>query len=99
MLCLEVAVNGRHHCLAGVGEGSLSAFVSHVRLENDPEAGPGPTESTFLTVSGFLSYQTAVHWGNITDRLAVGDTVTIRIVEREQPDPHTVTPLNPPPES
>jgi hypothetical protein len=94
MLCLEVEVNGKRHSLAGVGEGSLSAFVTYVQLRDHATGTEFPrvTESTFLSVSGFLGHQTAVHWGDGPSRLAVGDTVTIRLVDNDQPDQHTVTP-------
>lgn len=93
MLCLEVAINGERHSIAGVGEGALSAFVTYVQIRDESgKVDPAVAESTFLSVSGFLADHTAVHWGDGPSRLSVGDTVTIRLVNQATPDPHHVTP-------
>ena len=40
MRMLVVEVNGEPYCRAGVDEGAVSAFVSHVNIPDEP-GGPG----------------------------------------------------------
>lgn len=98
MLCLEVTVNNQRYCLAGVGEeGAISAFVTWARFRPDDarQELPVPPGSTTLTVSGIMKDLTAVHWGQIADRLSVGDTVTIRVVDASEPESYTPTQMLP----
>ena len=55
-----------------------------------------------LRVSGFVrgdsgvpEDQTAVHWGDIGDHLEPGDVVTIRVIDRDEPDPPVETEMLP----
>lgn len=93
--------NGEPYCRAGVGEGAVSAFVSHVNIPDEP-GGPG-VGSTMLTVSGFLrdesgepEDQTAVHWGDIATPLRPGDVIAVRVIEADEPDPPVETEMLPP---
>lgn len=87
MRCLEVEVNGQHHCLAGVGDtGVLSAFVTWVGVM-PPEGATAPNGPTYLSVSGVTADQRHVHWRDVTFPLAVGDVVTVRVVEATTPEP------------
>ena len=90
MLCLEVAVNGERHCLAGVGEvGALSAFVTWVGTP-PWEGAPAVSGPTYLSVTGFSGFtddQRHLHWGDVTFPLRVGDVVTVKVVEATEPDP------------
>lgn len=96
MLCLEIAVNGAPYARAGLGdEGVISAFVSWVKVGPPDDSVPVPPGSTLLTVSGFTADQTAVHWGDQLRHLAVGDEVTIRVIDSDEPDAPRVTPLLP----
>lgn len=96
MICFEISFNGKPYCTAGVGEfGVLSAFVNYVRVESDdPNVRTGP-RWTALSVTGFLSDQSAVHWGDINRMLEVGDEITFRIVESDTHDPWTATSVLP----
>ena len=96
MLCLEIEVNGEPYCRAGLGdEGAISAFVSWVKLGPPDDSVPVPPGATLLAVSGFTSEHTAVHWADQLRHLSVGDEVTIRVVDSDQPDPYAITPTLP----
>ena len=101
MLCLEVSLNDRKYCLAGLGEkGAISTFVTCVRFGPDgaePDL-PVPPGSILLTVSGITEDLKSVHWGDVLCHLKLGDEVGIKVVEAENPDPFTVTPVLPPDE-
>lgn len=92
MLALDVAINGKRHCLAGVGHrGILSAFVTYYRIRLE-EALPDVGPKVHLHVSGTRSDGARVHWPpgasqDATVPLRVGDVVTIRVVETDVPDP------------
>lgn len=101
MRILVVEVNGQPYCRAGVGEGAVSAFVSHVNIPDEP-GGPD-AGATMLTINGFVrgesgepEDQTAVHWGDIAAALGPGDVVTVRLVDDEDADPPIETEMLPP---
>ena len=99
MLCLEVTLNGKPYCLAGLGdEGAISAFVTWARflpVYEGEENLPVPSGSTLLNVTGFTKDTTAVHWGEAIKHLKVNDEVTIRVVEADKPDEFIVTQMLP----
>ena len=101
MRVLVVEVNGEPYCRAGVDEGAVSAFVSHVNIPDEP-GGPD-VGATMLSVSGFVrgdsgrpEDQTAVHWGDVTVSLGVGDVVTVRLLDAADADPPIETEMLPP---
>lgn len=101
MRILVVEVNGERYCGAGVIEGAVSAFVSHVNIPDEP-GGPDVGFTT-LSVSGFVrgesgepEDQTAVHWGDIGAALEAGDVVTVRVIDGEAPDPSIESEMLPP---
>ncbi len=100
MRTMVVEVNGEPYCRAGVDEGAVSAFVSHVNIPDEP--GGTDVGSTMLTVSGFVrgdsgepEDQTAVHWGDIGATLRAGDVVTVRLVDADDADPPVETEMLP----
>lgn len=97
MICLEIELNGESFCVAGIDEGAVSAFVTHAFFPSDAveENLPVPPGATLLSVSGFTTDHRAVHWGENIRMLAAGDAVTIRLVERSDPDPFKETPTLP----
>ena len=101
MRILVVELNGEPYCRAGIDEGAVSAFVSHVNIPDEP-GGPD-VGSTMLTVSGFVrgesgepEDQTAVHWGEIGATLQAGDVVTVRLVDADNVDQPVETEMLPP---
>ena len=101
MRILVVELNGEPYCRAGIDEGAVSAFVSHVNIPDEP-GGPD-VGSTMLTVSGFVrgesgepEDQTAVHWGEISATLQAGDVVTVRLVDADNVDQPVETEMLPP---
>ena len=99
MNCFEIDLNGQPYCVAGLEEGAMSAFVTYAFFPSaaEEEGLPVPPGTTLLAVSGFTADHTAVHWGDNIRALAVGDEVTVRLVERPDPDPWTATPTLPDP--
>jgi hypothetical protein len=83
MKAFMVSVNGRHVCTAGIGpNGVLSTMLTWV--------GGGPRrdpEGAFHFSVGGLDSRTDEHVDWTTPELAVGDEVTVRVVEVEQIDP------------
>lgn len=101
MRILVVELNGEPYCRAGIDEGAVSAFVSHVNIPDEP-GGPD-VGSTMLTVSGFVrgesgepEDQTAVHWGEIGATLQAGDVVAVRLVDADDVDQPVETEMLPP---
>jgi hypothetical protein len=100
MLCIEIELNGEHYCRAGVPAGVVSAFVNRIDIPAEPGGASAP--STSLSVSGFHFHgpdpgnQTAVHWRDVVRDLQPGDEVRLRLVETNEPDAYTVTPMLPP---
>lgn len=96
MICLKVSTNGDSFCVAGVGNhGCISAFVNWVNIEGDEGEPQQPVQpdDVLLNVSGFTSDQAPVHWGDIAHHLAVGDTVSIEVVDLASADPPKATPM------
>jgi hypothetical protein len=76
MIGFEVTLNGRRLCVAGAGDASvLTAIVSFVSKQNELE----------LEIGG-LADEAHLEWPSPAS-LAVGDEVSVRIVETDQPDP------------
>jgi hypothetical protein len=80
--CLEVAVNGERYCVAARNASpSLSAFMLINRHGLDDATG-------YLSVHGSSAdFKTQLTWGGEGRRLAVGDTVTIRVLNADRADP------------
>lgn len=98
MICLKVSINGAAFCVAGVGDhGCISAFVTWVDIEGDAgePALPNQPGDVLLNVSGFTADQSPVHWRDIAHHLAVGDTVTVEVVDLASADPPKPTPMLP----
>ncbi len=78
MRAFEVYSNDRKLCVAGIGDdGVLTAIVNWVA-----EKGNG---DLFLTVAGLVSpVSEHVNW--VRQDLAVGDTITVKIVEASSTD-------------
>ena len=82
MECLEVEVNGERYCVAARNASprlNLSGFGDR----------HGPDDATgLLFVSGLSAdFKTHLKWGGGGRRLAVGDTVTIRVLNAPRADP------------
>jgi hypothetical protein len=79
MVALEVFVDGRRVCIAGVGDnGVLNAIVNSVGL-------PGE-EEVFMHVGGLdCTSDEHIRWA--VPMISVGSEVTIRVVEAEAVDP------------
>ena len=82
MTALDVSVNGRHVCVAGIGNGVLAAHVT--RTGNDRN------ENIRLAVGG-LEGGHYLDW--LMPSVGVGDEVTIRIVDVPTTDPPTTREL------
>ena len=82
MVALEVSLNGKQTCLAGVGEtGVVSANVCWVRRTDGP---PGPKEELFLEVFGLKApEQESLRWRG-QQSLKVGDEVRVKVVETKR---------------
>ena len=82
MECLEVAVNGERYCVAARNASpSLSASMLIDGHGLDHATG-------CLFVHGLSAdLKTQLTWGGAVRRLAVGDTVTIRVLNADSADP------------
>jgi len=78
MRCLEVTLNGERYCLAGTDPvAMISASVTHGAPDDVVER-----DKTALTVLGLTGDATNdYYWGDEKFALAVGDVVTIRVVD------------------
>jgi len=89
VICFEVSINGRTLCTAGVGEfGVLSAIVSWVHREPQSAIGESDNRATIdLEVGGLRNRR---HFTWLTDQaISVGDQISIRIIESDNPDEAT----------
>jgi hypothetical protein len=87
MIALRVLHNGKEVCVAGLGEhGVLNADVSWVRVPRDslPPAAP---EYFCLHIGGLHTPTKESRFWNAPE-VALGDTITIEIVETEEITPH-----------
>lgn len=83
MIAIEVTLNGERLCSAGVGtEGVLTAILSWVRRRGEDN------EECRLEVGGMKS-SAHVKW--LQENLSVGDEVGIKILDRTEVDPPSVT--------
>lgn len=82
MECLEVAVNGERYCVAARNASpTLSASMLVDRHGLDHATG-------YVFVHGLSAdLKTTLTWGRAGRRLAVGDTVTVRVVNADRADP------------
>ncbi len=84
MKCFEVIINGERVCTAGVGDdGVLTGILSFVKRAQDDL----DSESLDLRIGGLAKRESAtehVEWLN--RKLAVGDVITIKIVEAAECD-------------
>ena len=93
MIALRVLHNGKEVCVAGIGEqGVLNAGVSWARVVRD--SPPAAREDLSLHI-GALLMPTDEHRGWNTPEVAVGDTITIEIVETEEITPHDSAEIDP----
>lgn len=93
MIAFRVLLNGKEICVAGIGEeGVLNAGVHWLRvLRGSP---PTAEQYTGLQIFGGLDTPTKEHRSWDAPDLAVGDTVTIEIVETEVITPHDCSELD-----
>jgi len=85
MRALDVSVNGRHVCVAGIGSGVLAAHVTRT--------GDDHTESIRFAVGG-LEGGHYLQW--LVPAIGVGDEVTIRVVEVPVADPPATSEVSAP---
>ncbi len=88
MIAFEVSINGKRMCTAGIADfGVLSAILSWARRrpENSRDGKNIEEELTF-EVGGLDSTDSAVseHIKWLATPLQVGDTVSIRVIERDE---------------
>lgn len=104
MLCLEVRVNGELRHRAGLERGIVvSAFVNALVGEHPgfrPDLGLSPVTLTVNGIEGEIEgdrpkESRSVQWGVVGAPLALGDEVSIRIVESDTADAPAVTAMLP----
>jgi hypothetical protein len=89
MIAFRVLHNGKEVCIAGIGEqGVLDATVHWVRVVRD---SPPAAEQDIALQIGGLDFPTKEHRHWNAPDLAVGDTVTIQVVQAEEITPHDFT--------
>ena len=98
MLCYDVYKNGQRICRAGVGKsGVLSVIVSWVGNEN-VKGRSGADYHSDLHIGGLFHPEpktnTHIRWPD--PKLHVGDELTVRLVEADNPDPPTSTEVDDP---
>jgi hypothetical protein len=89
MRAIEIHVNGKSLCAAGIGDdGVLTAIVRSVLRPvqiTNRKRSPRAKEDLALEVGGFISPTSEyVRWK--TSRLRTGDEVRIKIIETDRPD-------------
>ncbi|MGD0949603.1 MAG: hypothetical protein ABSA52_19520 [Candidatus Binatia bacterium] len=87
MIAFQVAVNGSEVCTAGISDfGVVSAIVTWVRRTPAKSAdGKSIEEEPTFDVGG-LDSSAGAHLKWLKTTLAVGDTITVRIVDRSRVD-------------
>jgi hypothetical protein len=85
MICFEVSVNGRKVCTAGIGDqqADMTAVLCSMNAWIDGADGSPPTIT--LDVRGAAD-ETQMVWLENFGQLQRGDTVTLQIVESDNPD-------------
>ena len=94
MIALEVGVNGKRVCVAGLPVGAVTASVTTVRRRSRRQTSRGQArvaQSALLTVSGYTETAVAHEhpWWvprKAIPRLRVGDSVTLRVVDVSRPN-------------
>lgn len=89
MIAFEVFVNGKKLCVAGVGdEGVLTSVLTFVRRSHSQPAAEESPGRIDLHVGGLVSYpdHSSQHVDWLNQDVAVGDEITIRVVETEMID-------------
>jgi hypothetical protein len=77
--CLEVAVNGERYCVAA--RNASPSLSAKMLVDLDHATG-------YLFVHGLSAdFKTTLTWGGAVRRLAVGDTVTLRVLNADRADP------------
>ena len=80
MIGFEVVLNGTRICTAAAGDdGVLTAIVTSVGKRNELE----------LKIGGLVK-DAHLDWP-VPKNLAVGDEITVRVVQTDRPDPPTTT--------
>ena len=81
MKAFQIAKNGRPQCLAGVGAfGVLTVIATWIRARRQPSS-----ERIGLTVGGLTERHEHLRWAKEVP-LAVGDEITIRVVNAAEVD-------------
>ena len=89
MICFEILKNGKRMCLAG-GE-DLSMLNSTVTWAQRPSKQEGGTEETILNLSAIgTTNELQSHRWLGEELIAVGDEITIRVVESSVADIPTI---------
>src|SRR5262245_909038 len=94
MIALEIAVNGKRLCVAGVPVGTVTAIVTtkgHRRRQHPRRTRPSMMQSALLPVSGYTETPTAHEFPwwvspHSPPQLRVGDTVAVRVVDMPRPN-------------
>src|SRR5262245_57896 len=94
MIALEIVLNGKRLCVAGVPVGTVTAIVAtnrHRRRQRPGQTRPSMMESALLNMSGYTETPTAHEfpwWVSPSSppHLRVGDTVAVRVVDIPRPN-------------
>jgi hypothetical protein len=91
MIAFDVKVNGKRACVAGIpGYAVLTANLTWVRRHPRPPHLPRESSELSLSVGGLEGnvspHDEGQHLRWLTTDMEVGDTATVRVVEREQVD-------------
>ena len=87
MVAFKVSLNGKHVCTAGVRDfGVLSANVTWVRRRPENSRDGESIEEELTADVGGLDSRTREHLKWLARRLAVGDRLTIEVVESDRVD-------------
>jgi hypothetical protein len=82
--CLEVAVNGERYCVAAR---NASPFLSASTMQFVDRHGLDPATGCLSVHGSSADFKTHLEWGGGVRQLAVGDTVTIRVLNANRADP------------